>query len=47
VWWRRRRSATLDDVVELLSGLGIILMKIDEKLFLILYEDGEDDEQAR
>ena len=48
--WRNRRrgSATLDDVVELLRGIGTILMKIDAKLDEIvqhLYgdEDGETD----
>jgi hypothetical protein len=29
---RRRDRATLDDVVELLRGIGTILMEIDEKL---------------
>jgi len=29
---RRRDRATLDDVVELLRGIGTILMEIDAKL---------------
>jgi len=46
VWWRRER-ATLDDVVELLRGIGTMLMKIDAKLEeVIRYLDGEDDAEA-
>jgi len=44
---RRRERATLDDVVELLRGIGTTLMKIDSKLEeLISYIDGEDDGEA-
>jgi hypothetical protein len=32
VWRKRRTSATLDHVVELLHGIGVILMEIDAKL---------------
>jgi hypothetical protein len=32
VWWIRRSSATLDDVVELLAGLGRMLMEITARL---------------
>jgi len=43
----RRERATLDDVVELLRGIGTTLMKIDSKLEeLISYIDGEDDGEA-
>jgi hypothetical protein len=44
VAWERRERATLDDVVELLRGIGTILMKIDEKLYLLLYGEDEEDE---
>jgi hypothetical protein len=46
VWWRRRPGATLDDVVELLRGIGTILMKIDAKLdeVIRLLEDDDDGE---
>jgi hypothetical protein len=30
--WRRRRAATLDDVVELLAGLGRMLMVISARV---------------
>ena len=44
--WRRQR-ATLDDVVELLRGIGTMLMKIDAKLEeVIRHLEGEDDEEA-
>jgi len=46
--WRRRERATLDDVVELLRGIGTILMKIDAKLDEVIRhleeEEGDDDE---
>jgi hypothetical protein len=46
VLWKRERT-TLEDVVELLRGIGTILMKIDAKLEeLISYLDGEDDDEA-
>jgi len=45
--FRRRQRSTLDDVVELLQGIGTILMKIDAKLEeVIRYLDGEDDDEA-
>jgi hypothetical protein len=44
---RRRDAATLDDVVELLRGIGTILMRIDAKLHVIVhYLDGGDDGEA-
>jgi hypothetical protein len=43
VWWRRQTSATLDDVVELLRGIGTILMEIDAKLQTIIRHMGVDD----
>ena len=44
---RRRNRATLDDVVELLQGIGTMLMKIDAKLQeVIRYLDGDDDDEA-
>jgi hypothetical protein len=47
VLWRRRGRATLDDVVELLHGIGVILMRIDAKLEIIVSDIGEDwDEEA-
>lgn len=46
VAWRRQR-ATLDDVVELLQGIGIILMDIDAKLEAIIrHVRGDEDEEA-
>jgi hypothetical protein len=43
----RRQQATLDDVVELLRGIGIILMEIDAKLDRVIrYLRGDDDEEA-
>jgi hypothetical protein len=44
VWWRRGR-ATLDDVVELLRGIGTILMEIDAKLARIVGENGDDEDE--
>ncbi len=44
--FRRREHATLDDVVELLRGIGTILMEIDEKLARLLGEDGEDEDEG-
>ena len=45
--WQRRERATLYDVVELLRGIGTMLMKIDAKLEeVIRYLDGEDDDEA-
>ncbi|MGH3079316.1 MAG: hypothetical protein ACRDPZ_14195 [Gaiellaceae bacterium] len=43
MWWRGE-SATLDDVVELLRGIGTILMKIDAKLVEIIQHLEEDDD---
>jgi hypothetical protein len=46
VQWRRPDRATLDDVVELLEGLGRILMGISAKLEEILdliERDGDDE----
>ena len=43
---RRRERATLDDVVELLRGIGTILMEIDSKLQrLVRTIEGDDDEE--
>ncbi len=43
----RRERATLDDVVELLRGIGTILMEIDSKLQgLIRTIEGDDDAEA-
>lgn len=44
VLWRRQR-ATLDDVVELLRGIGTILMEIDAKLERILRQNGGDEDE--
>ena len=45
--WLRRERATLEDVVELLRGIGTILMEIDAKLEEILQHlEGDDDEQT-
>jgi hypothetical protein len=41
---RRRERATLDDVVELLRGIGTILMAIDAKLQTIVGENGDEDD---
>jgi hypothetical protein len=44
--FRKRRvatAATLDDVVELLRGIGTILMEIDAKLQTIARTNGEDE----
>lgn len=45
MWQKRRRRATLDDVVELLDGLGTMLQVIDGRLeeivSLLKEEDGE------
>jgi hypothetical protein len=44
---RRRDRATLEDVVELLRGIGTMLMKIDAKLEAVVqYLEGEDGEEA-
>jgi hypothetical protein len=44
---RRRERANLDDVVELLRGIGTILMKIDAKLEeIVSYIGGDGDEEA-
>jgi hypothetical protein len=40
--WRRSGQATLDDV-ELLRGIGTILMEIDEKLARLLNTNGEEE----
>lgn len=42
--WKRQR-ATLDDVVELLRGIGTILMEIDAKLENIARRKGEDEDE--
>jgi hypothetical protein len=43
---RRRGSATtLDDVVELLRGIGTILMEIDVKLERLLKRIGDDEDE--
>jgi hypothetical protein len=44
--WRRRREATLDDVVEVLQGIGRMLQEIDGKLEDIVGILGEDDDEA-
>ena len=41
---RRRQRATLEDVVELLRGVGTILMAIDAKLEEILSQNGGDED---
>jgi hypothetical protein len=41
----RRDRATLDDVVELLRGIGTILMEIDAKLQKILSQNGGDEDE--
>jgi hypothetical protein len=41
----RRGRATLDDVVELLRGIGTILMEIDAKLERILPQNGGDEDE--
>jgi len=47
VWRRRERRATLDDVVELLHGIGTILMEIDAKLEeAIQHLEEDDDDEA-
>ena len=43
---RRREGATLDDVVELLRGIGTILMEIDAKLARLLGSSGEEDDEG-
>jgi len=45
VAWRRQRGSTLDDVVELLRGIGTILMEIDAKLERILGKNGGDEDE--
>jgi hypothetical protein len=42
----RRDRASLDDVVELLRGIGTILMEIDEKLARLLAVDEEDEDEG-
>ncbi|HET7744191.1 MAG TPA: hypothetical protein VFK76_05560 [Gaiellaceae bacterium] len=44
---RRLERATIDDVVELLRGIGTILMEIDEKLARILAAKGGEDDEGR
>jgi hypothetical protein len=45
--WRRQSGATLDDVVELLEGIGTILMEISAKLEVIIrHVRGDEDEEA-
>jgi hypothetical protein len=45
--WRRHRGATLDDVVELLQGIGTILMDINAKLEAIIrHIRGDEDEET-
>jgi hypothetical protein len=47
VVWRRRSTATLDDVVELLHGIGTILMEINAQLDRIAkHLKGDEDEAA-
>jgi len=47
VTWRPRRSAALDDIVELLEGIGAILMKNSVQLETIIsHVGGDDDEEA-
>jgi hypothetical protein len=48
VWWRRKTEATLDDVVEVLHGFGLILTKIDARLQKIerYRRDDEDEQEA-
>jgi hypothetical protein len=43
---RGRERATLDDVVELLRGIGTIPMTIDAKLQTIVGENRDDDAEA-
>lgn len=46
MWQKRRRRATLDDVVELLDGLGTMLQQIDarlERIVSLLEEEGGED----
>ena len=45
VLWRRRGGATLDDVVELLKGIGTILMEIDAKLARLVGPNEEDEDE--
>jgi hypothetical protein len=49
VRWRRNATATLDDVIEYLRGIGTILMAIDAKLVRLVqeYGDDEDEEEER
>ena len=42
---RRRNRATLDDVVELLRGIGTILMEIDAKLARLVGPSEEDEDE--
>jgi hypothetical protein len=44
---RRRERATLDDVVELLRGIGTILIEIDAKLEDIARRNRDEDEEER
>jgi hypothetical protein len=44
--WRRKREATLDDVVEVLQGIGRMLQEIDGKLEDIVGILREDDEET-
>jgi uncharacterized protein YjeT (DUF2065 family) len=45
VRWRRNASATLDDVIEYLRGIGTILMAIDAKIVRLVQENGDEDEE--
>jgi hypothetical protein len=42
---RRTTAATLDEVVELLRGIGTILMEIDAKLEDIARENGDEKDE--
>jgi hypothetical protein len=49
VLWPRRDRATLDDVVELLHGLGVILQQVDamfERIVWLLEEDDDDETRS-
>ncbi len=48
LWRRREPTATLDDVVELLTGIGQTAMGISAQLnrIVAILEEEEDDEQA-
>jgi hypothetical protein len=44
VWRRRVETATLDDVIEYLRGIGAILMEIDAKLARLVRQNGDDED---